>query len=42
MPRLIYIGFGGARKSKDNVAALRLVMAGNSSWEEGLCGGGGV
>lgn len=42
MPRLSYIGFGGARKSKDNVVALRLAMAGNSSWEEGPCGGGGV
>lgn len=42
MPRLGYIGFGGARKSKDNVAALRLAMAGNPSWEEGPHGGGGV
>lgn len=29
MQRIGYTGFGGARKSKDNVAAFRLAMAGS-------------
>ena len=41
MQRIGYTGFGGARKSKDNVTAFRLAMTGSPYWAEGTHGGGG-